>query len=76
MVIVRPSLAVVHRAASGQARQAAPNRAAPACRPAAGRTGTVTPAGQVTVLPSRSIAKRSLGKRPFTAAGGWHLMPL
>ena len=38
--------------------------------------GTVTPAGQVTVPPSRSITKRSLGKWPFGAGGGWHLLPL
>ena len=70
MVIVRSSLALMHRAASGQVRQAAANLAAPACRPVAGRMGTVTPAGQVTVLPSRSMVKRSLGKQPLTAAGG------
>ena len=63
MVIVRPPLAVVHWAASGQVRQAAPNLAVPGVAlAAAARMGTVTPAGQVTVLPSRSMAKRSLGK--------------
>ncbi len=63
MAIVRPPLAVVHWAASGQVRQAAPNLASPAwrSRPLA-RMGTVMPAGQVTVFASRSMAKRSLGK--------------
>jgi hypothetical protein len=35
MVMMQPSLAVVHRAASGQVRQAAPNRV-PACPPGGG----------------------------------------
>ena len=77
MAMVRPPAAVLHRAAGGQARQAAPNLAWPAgrSRPLA-RTGTVIPAGQVTVLASSPEANRSLGNWPLTADGGWHLRPL
>jgi len=63
MVIVRPPLAVVHWAASGQVRQGAQNLASPVwrSRPLA-RMGAVMPAGQVTAWPSGSMANRSLGK--------------
>ncbi len=61
MVIVRPSLALAW-AASGQVRQAPANLATRGCRPEGGRMGTMTSARQVTVLPSRSMVKRTLGK--------------
>ncbi len=75
MVIVRPYGAVVHCAASGQVRQAAPKLAAPAWRPLRARMAAVMPAGQVTVPARRSMPKRSLGKWPLGAGGGWTLMP-
>lgn len=54
--------------ASGQAAQAAPNRAVPP--PARQVIATVTWLGQVTVPPARSMANRSLAKRPPGAVGG------
>ena len=56
-------LAMMFASASGQVLQAAPNLASPAwrSRPLA-RMGAVMPSGQVTAWPSRSMAKRSLGK--------------
>src|SRR5674476_892397 len=67
--MVRPVFPVVHWAANGQPAQAVPKAAVPP--PAlAGRMGTVTSAGQVTVPAPRSIVNRSLGNRPPGATGG------
>src|SRR6266851_647210 len=56
--MLRPSLAVVHRAASGQA---APKHA---IRPSPqGRSGAASPAGQVTWPAARSMRKASLVNR-------------
>jgi hypothetical protein len=66
--MLRPSLAVVHRAASGQAAQTAPKRA---IRPSSkGRSGAASPAGQVTVPAAKSMLKASLVNRPPGATGG------
>ena len=66
--MLRPFLAVVHCAARGQAAQALPKEA---IRPSpAGRSGTVRPAGQLTVPAARSMWKASLVNRPAGATGG------
>src|SRR5215217_2041629 len=73
MVTVRPSAELVHWAARGQPAHALPNTAAPP--PAlAGRMGTVTAPGQVTVPAPRSMVKRSLANRPAGAFGGCTLV--
>ncbi len=59
--------------ARGQAAQADPKLASAARRRRA-RSGTVSPAGQVTVAASRSMAKSSLLKRPPRATDGCTLM--
>src|SRR2546430_5605722 len=71
MVIVRPALAVVHWAASGQVAQAGPNSALPACRawPRTKRMATVTRLGHVTVPASRVMSNRSLVNWPAGATG-------
>ena len=58
--MLRPRRAVVQRAASGQAAQASPKRATVPV--AMGRSGAVTPAGQVTVAASTSMLKSALEK--------------
>ena len=65
MVIVRPSLAVVHWAASGQVRQAAANLAVPACRPVAARMGTVTAGRAGDGLAVEAGSEAVLGKVTF-----------
>src|SRR5450759_2065652 len=73
ILMVRPVLAVVHWAASGQLAQAPPKAAVPP--PAlAGWIGTVTWAGQVAVPAPRSMVKASLGNRPPGATGGCTLV--
>ena len=60
--IVRSSLALVHRSASGQPAHAAANFAS--CRSPNCLSGVVFPAGQVTVASSRSIVNAPLEKHP------------
>jgi hypothetical protein len=60
---LRPFLAVVQRKARGQVRHRTPNTAL-----LVGVIATVSPAGQVTVPATVSMAKSSLVKPPGTAA--------
>ena len=69
MVIVRPSLAVVHWAASGQVRQAARTWRSRRAAPAAARMGTVTPTVEVTVLPSKVDGEAVFGETAFDRGG-------
>ncbi len=71
-LIVRPLVAAVHCAASGQLAQAAPKYATPPPVPA-GLLVVVTPAGQRTVPAGRSTLNWSLDNRPAGATGGWTL---
>src|SRR2546423_7753403 len=77
MVIVRPTLAVVHWAASGQVAQAGPNSALPACRawPRTKRMATVTRLGHVTGARVEVDVEPVLGELPGRGDRGLHLEP-
>src|SRR5664279_4102117 len=70
--MLRPAVAVVHCARSGQSAQTAPKAALRAPSPIP-RIGAVLPAGQLTVSASRSMLKASLVNNPPAAWGFWVL---